>query len=136
VYFVTICAIRGARPLTGAQLAQAIVGHLRDLDARGRAYVHWYCLMPDHLHVVLSCVARGPNLVRAVQELKTKTTHAARRMGLRVPIWQRGFYDHIARTEEDLAAACAYIFDNPVRAGLVAEASAWAYSGCVSPLRL
>ncbi len=72
--------------------------------------------------------------MRVMQEFKTKTTHAARVLGLAVPLWQRGFYDRIARSDEDLVAACEYVLNNPVRAGLVAEAGEWPYCGEISPL--
>jgi len=33
--------------------------------------------------------------------------------------WQKDFYDHIIRTNEDIAAQVRYVLDNPVRKGLV-----------------
>jgi len=43
--------------------------------------------------------------------------------------WQKGFYEHILRSGEDCASAMAYIFENPVRAGLVKDNYAWPFSG-------
>jgi len=69
-----------------------------------------------------------------MRDFKSDTTYEARRLGLGTPLWQRGFYDRIARREEDLLAACEYVLNNPVRAGLVTEAGDWPYSGTISPL--
>ena len=51
--------------------------------------------------------------------------------------WQHQAHDHVLRDEERhrnaFGATCAYIAENPVRAGLVAEAAAWPYTGCIVP---
>jgi REP element-mobilizing transposase RayT len=31
------------------------------------------------------------------------------------PVWQRGFYDHVVRNEDDLARIRDYILTNPLR---------------------
>jgi len=71
-----------------------------------------------------------------MRDLKARTTYAAKRLGARVPLWQARFYDHIARGEEDLFAACEYVINNPVRAELVPQAGDWPYSGMLSLLPL
>ena len=45
------------------------------------------------------------------------------------PIWQRGFFDHVLRSDESYAQKWNYVRQNPVRAGLVANADDWPYSG-------
>ena len=37
------------------------------------------------------------------------------------PVWQRGFYDHAIRREENLRNVARYIVANPLRAGLVQQ---------------
>lgn len=39
--------------------------------------------------------------------------------------WQRGFFDHRLRSTESYDLKAAYIRANPVRAGLVDEATKW-----------
>jgi putative transposase len=42
--------------------------------------------------------------------------NAARRMGRpQSSLWQRGYYEHVIRDEEDFANACEYIRTNPAR---------------------
>lgn len=45
------------------------------------------------------------------------------------PAWQTSYYDHILRREEDLLDVANYIWDNPVRAGFVAQANRYEWSG-------
>jgi putative transposase len=44
----------------------------------------------------------------------TREINVARKT-LGAPVWQRGFYDHVIRDEEDLERARRYIEENPVR---------------------
>jgi hypothetical protein len=44
------------------------------------------------------------------------------------PIWQRGFFDHVLRSDESYAEKWNYVRANPVRAGLVNDPD-WPYAG-------
>jgi putative transposase len=81
-----------------------------------------YCFMPDHLHLLVAG-GQDASLGRSVQHFKQATGH--RHPGL----WQRSYYDHILRQEEDLEDVARYIWANPVRAGVVEDVLAYSYSG-------
>jgi hypothetical protein len=49
-------------------------------------------------------------------------------IGLNDPL-QKGFYDHILRPDDNADAVAWYIFNNPVRKGLVNDARDWPHSG-------
>jgi REP element-mobilizing transposase RayT len=86
-----------------------------------------HVVMPDHFHgiVSLSCGVdseRGcfVSLSRVVQWFKTMTTNEYFRRvrtdgwtPVRAKLWQRGFYDHVIRREEDLLKIREYIEFNP-----------------------
>jgi len=38
------------------------------------------------------------------------------------PVWQRGFFDHLLRSDESYAEKWNYVRENPVRAGLAQSA--------------
>ncbi|MBN2380988.1 hypothetical protein JXM67_14415 [candidate division WOR-3 bacterium] len=44
-------------------------------------------------------------------------------------MWQRGYYDHILRKEEDLEIVANYIWGNPVRKGLAETIEEYPFSG-------
>jgi len=48
--------------------------------------------------------------------------------------WQREFLDHVLRSEESFAQKWEYARQNPVRAGLVADADWWPYQGEIAIL--
>ena len=69
--------------------------------------------MPDHLHWLMQLGETHP-LSAVVRDVKALSS---RRLGRR--LWQKGFYDHALREDEDLRELARYIIANLVRAGLV-----------------
>ena len=57
-----------------------------------------------------------------VNRLKSASAREAnRKLGRTGALWQKGFYDHGLRSEEDVVAIARYIVANPIRAGMVAR---------------
>ena len=84
--------------------------------------------MPDHLHLLLQGNGPGASLPKFVRDFKQPSAHAFRpRHG--VPLWQRSYYDHVLRKDEDILSAARYIFENPVRKGMIEEFTAYPFSG-------
>ncbi len=78
------------------------------------------CLMPDHLHWLLST---SIGVSRYVGGFKSRTTRQAWHLGIKGKLWQRSFFDRIIRDREELIMAQRYIERNPLEAGLANEAS-------------
>ena len=77
-----------------------------------------YCVIPDHVHLVLEGVAETANLRDTVQRWKQRTGYDWRvRHGAR--LWQPGYHDRVLRSRDDTRAVVRYVLQNPVRAGLV-----------------
>ena len=79
--------------------------------------VEKYVVMPNHIHMILWIHAgdsgrmiSAPTISTVVGQMKR---WAAKQSG--VPLWQRSYYDHIIRGEEDHRAAAEYIDANPAR---------------------
>jgi len=86
-----------------------------------------FCVMPDHLHLIVRGLDAESCLVRFVRGFKQASGHRMRRYhGIR--LWQEGFFDHVLRNEAAVERHVKYILENPVRAGLVDALEAWAYS--------
>ncbi len=110
---------RPVRPFADEMLAQSIIALLDNRGRRSGVTLHLYCLMPDHLHLIMQ-MASG-NLIDVVSELKSATTRVWWSHGGRGRLWQPSFYDHGIREAQDFEAIAAYVLENPVRAGLVEE---------------
>jgi putative transposase len=86
-----------------------------------------YCLMPNHVHLIAVPQAEE-SLRRAIGEAHRRYT---RRINFREKwrgyLWQ-GRFASFVMDEAYLIAAARYVELNPVRAGLVADASQWPWS--------
>ena len=107
--------------------------------------VYAYCLMPDHLHAVVRMLAlagtphiglwdRAALPLRDLKQLiaqfkRYTTTQVAWKQGLCGRLWQRDFYDHMARGEEEFRSQCRYVLDNPARKGLVLDWESYPWAG-------
>jgi putative transposase len=103
----------------------------RDLLAeqcrRADVEVWAWCLMPNHVHLVL-VPADADGLRRALAAVHRRYAgiiHARRR---RTGHFWQGRFGAVAMDEEHLAAAMRYVSLNPVRARLVARAQDWRWS--------
>lgn len=66
------------------------------------------CVMPDHVHFLLAPISE--NLVDLIGKWKGYTTHLMWKEGYKGKVWQRSFYDHALRQEEDIIKVAEYIF--------------------------
>lgn len=80
-----------------------------------------WVLMPDHLHWVFQLGESVP-LSEAMKSVKARSSKAANLyLGRAGQFWQRGFYDHALRKDEDLKKVCRYIIANPLRKNIVSH---------------
>lgn len=92
-----------------------------------------YCVMPNHLHVVLTPLRRDAesyhSLSRIMHTIKSYTAHKANVMLVRKgAFWQGESYDHYVRDADELQRIVYYVLWNPVKAGLVAEWTDWPWT--------
>jgi putative transposase len=84
----------------------------------------WHCrlalLMPDHLHAILAFPPE-PGMETTVKNWKK---FVARQHGVE---WQRDFFDHRLRNDQELQEKTSYIVMNPVRTGLCERAEDWVW---------
>ena len=87
--------------------------------------------MPDHLHWMIQLNQRW-SLFKLVKTLKARSARAINRhLCLQGSLWQRAFYDHAARKEEDTRQMARYIVANPLRAGLVRDIGSYPHWDCI-----
>ena len=117
-YHVTVCAREGARPFTDPVIATMVCKELVAFVDSVKGYLGAYCLMPDHLHILLSPDRSGLELGDLIGRFKGITTNASWKSGWASPLWQPRFYDHIVRKREGIVRVARYIYENSDRAGL------------------
>ena len=89
---------------------------------------HVYLFMPDHLHFIVEGNEVGANIKMCVELFKQKTGYWLSQ-NLSKFKWQKDYYDHITRNDEDIRNQIKYILNNPVRAGLIENWEEYPYKG-------
>ncbi len=117
IFSVMICTCNRRSLFRNEAWAKLVLTTLNTGPFGRQAELYAFCLMPDHIHIQLSPMEA--NLVNLISRWKSFTANLLRREGLIGPCWQRGFYDHAIRKEEDIRIVAEYIVNNPVRAGFV-----------------
>jgi len=82
-----------------------------------------FVVMPNHFHGILSIVGNGRDRslhkIKSLSELigafKTTSSKLIHHTGLLDFQWQKSFYDHIIRNENDLNRIREYIASNPLK---------------------
>ena len=93
-----------------------------------------YCLMPNHVHLIL-VPSDEDGLRAALGEAHRRYTRAVNfREGWRGYLWQ-GRFASFVMDERHLLAAARYVELNPVRAGLVKQARQWRWSSARAHLK-
>ena len=128
VYFITACTYNRAKILDNEDTHQVFLTFCRQARSHG-AMVGRYVLMPDHLHLFVCITTAGIGLSAWVKSLKNTLSKNWRQQGCEAPHWQKGFFDHLLRSDQSHAEKWLYVKENPVRAGLCQAADDWPYGG-------
>ncbi len=129
----TICAKDKQPVLTCDRIREGLIAALPTTAEIAACELIAWCLMADHLHVLLRVAEQGGGILRFLHSYKTWTGRRMRIAGLSHG-WERSFWDRHSRNSDDTGRMIAYVLDNPVRAGLCGRRDEWAYAeNCWAP---
>ena len=156
LYFVTTCTeIR--QPILANKTVHENFRRFCETGLARGVFVGNYVLMPDHLHLFVAfgeeyeaaliepryssrepvaavCDRRISPLSEWMKSLKNTLSKTLRAMNLPAPHWQKGFLDHVMRSEESYSQKWLYVAENPVRKDLAVRRQDWPYQGEIYPL--
>jgi len=131
-YFVTICT-RDRQPVLSeivgddAHIVPKPHGLIAEKYIRNVPEIEKYVIMPDHIHMLI-CLDGGTmwassptgrqnkSISSIVRSIKTLTT---KEIGM--SIWQRSYYDHVIRNQQDYDEIWQYIENNPRKWAIVKQ---------------
>jgi len=89
---------------------------------------HVTLFMPDHGHLILQGKNEISNIWKCMVAFKQKSGYwmSKNAAGFR---WQKDFYDHVLRKDEDIKKHVEYVLYNPVRKGLARNWKEYPYKG-------
>ena len=118
-YFVTTTLNQRKRYFSDFYCARLVVNEMRILHEAGDINSFAWVVMPDHIHWLFQ-LTEQKTLSEVMKYFKArsarKVNHYLQREGT---LWQKAFYDHAIRKDEDIKAIARYIVANPLKAKLV-----------------
>ncbi len=122
IYFVTMSVEDRRKVLANARVFEAIKSTIAKLR---RWQVLAAVIMPDHVHLIISPVEdRDVSIGDFATGFKRLLRKA---LGSQPWEWQRGCFDRLLRSDENLQSKWIYVQDNPVRQGLVQRWEDWPF---------
>ena len=140
-YFLTFCThnrkhflsriVRATAESSESQLTtcgKMVESVMRIIPAHLHVAIDHYVIMPNHVHLI--AVITEENILQEIREsplqsrsimskligyIKMNASKAIRQHYGDVTVWQRGYYDHVIRNQEDYVALAEYIQTNPLR---------------------
>ena len=140
-YFFTVVTFR-RRPLFAHEEARAILREgIRKVRQSYPFEIDAWVLLPDHMHCIWTLppgdhdYSRRWGLIKSSFSKEAKPLYhvsswmsGSRRKHRETTIWQRRFWEHQIRSDEDYRNHMDYIHFNPVKHGLSATVGDWPYS--------
>jgi putative transposase len=90
-----------------------------------------HVILPDHFHCLIKVNHPSGDFSTVMHSLKrnyTRNYKRAHNIQKTLSIWQRGFWDHVIRDEQDFGTHLDYIHWNPIKHGWVNKPEDWPYS--------
>jgi len=94
-------------------------------------------VLPEHLHCILTLPENDKDFSLRWRQIKSNFSRQipkgeacsqSREKKHERGIWQRRFWEHVIRDDEDFSRHVDYIYFNPVKHGLVESVADWPYS--------
>lgn len=127
-WHVTLATEGSAHPFADTAAAAMMVSTLEERCAKSGVNLLLYCIMPDHVHVLVQI--QNGNLIAFVRVVKSIAGIWWRKLRPGCgDIWQRSFYDRGVRDETAMAEVVGYILNNPVAEGLAEDWSQYQWVG-------
>ena len=103
--------------------------HLKEWKEDLGCEVYAYCLMTNHVHLIVDPGRRVENLALLMKKVAGRQTRYVNKIAGRTgTLWEGRYKSSPIQTDEYLLACCRYIELNPVRAGIVKNPEEYPWS--------
>jgi len=113
-------------------------------------HIDAWVVLPEHIHCMITLPPGDDDFSNRIKAIKIRFVRAVEPDEWRSPvraakgergIWQRRFWEHVIRDDDDYARHLDYVHFNPVKHGHAASVAQWPYStfhhwvkACVYPM--
>jgi putative transposase len=133
-FFTVTLADRRSRALV--EHIESLRSALRTTQTERRFAIDAIVVLPDHLHTIITLPSGDADFSGRWRRIKGLFTRDVIQKGASITrdargefsLWQKRFWEHTVRNEEDYSRHVDYIHYNPVKHGLVSRVCDWPYS--------
>jgi len=138
-YFFTVNTHRRQPLLTTDPFYQALKSSIKEVKTKYPFKIEAFVLLPDHLHCIWKMPENDADYNMRWSLIKRKVSQRCReylhdqksdsmKKRQEIGLWQRRFWEHRIRDDEDFETHVNYIHYNPVKHGYVKYVIDWPYS--------
>ncbi len=140
-YFFTVVMYRRQTILCDDMMRSALRAAIESVRRTRPFTIDAWVLLPDHLHCIWTLpegdadfstrwmmIKRKVSFTCATNYLRKDLLTASKQKHRESTLWQRRFWEHQIRDDDDFARHMDYLHFNPVKHGLVANVKEWPYS--------
>jgi putative transposase len=131
VFFFTVVTHERVPFFTTEERVEVLRGAFRKVRASHPFWIDAMVVLPDHIH----CIWRLPegdgdysSRWREIKKAASKAIDTRTNQHHERPVWQRRFWEHAIRDQQDWRNHMDYIHYNPVKHGLVKRPIDWPWS--------
>ena len=128
-YFITICTEKRINYLSQIEsekiiltpIGQRVEEQIIALKKRYKSLkILTYVIMPNHIHLLLEIYEEGgaspsPTITDIICAFKSLVSKIVKKEYSIAKLFQRSFYDHVIRNENDYLIKLNYILENPIK---------------------
>jgi REP-associated tyrosine transposase len=130
-YFLTICTYDRVIAFIDDQSVDLVRMQLSSTADDQHFSVIAYCFMPDHVHILVEGTHPASDFCEFVRIFKQQSSFGwKQRNG--TPLWQRSYFEHVLRDDEDTIGVAKYILENPVRGNLAQRPEDYPFLGSMT----
>ena len=121
IYSITTVTQNRSLYFLKIDIGRLVVCEMKRLHDEGEVRSIAWVLMPNHLHWLFQLGEQG-DLAQVIKSFKARSARRVNKaLGRKGTLWQRAYFDHAIRKEENIREIARYIISNPIRAGLVSN---------------
>lgn len=139
-YFFTVVSYQRAHILTHPDVQQSLRAAIESVRETMPFTIDAWVLLPDHLHAIWTLPVNDSDFGARWSRIKARVSRECRHLAVATPVsasrakrrevnfWQRRFWEHHIRDDQDYARHFDYIHFNPIKHKWVERARDWPYS--------
>ena len=137
-YFFTLVTFNRQQILCKEDNLFALINAFRYVKKKHPFALDAFVVLPDHMHCVVTLPDGDSNYPTRIRLFKSHfTRHCVHNKGIESAsrkaknertVWQRRYWEHLIKNDEDFRRHVEYIHYNPVKHGAVKSPKEWKYS--------